>query len=42
MPDETLVLYGVPASQPSRAVYWTCLMRGLPFELRTPDLLAGS
>ena len=41
MSDETLILYGVPASQPSRAVYWTCLMRKLPFELRTPDLLGG-
>ena len=32
-----LVLYGAPASQPSRAVYWTCLLKGLPFELRLPD-----
>jgi len=32
-----LVLYGAPASQPSRAVYWTCLMKGLSFELRLPD-----
>ena len=41
MTDEILVVYGVPASQPSRAVYWTCLMRELPFELRAPDLLGG-
>ena len=32
-----LVLYGAPASQPSRAVYWTCLIKGLAFELRLPD-----
>jgi glutathione S-transferase len=38
---DPLLLYGVPASQPSRAVYWTCLMRELPFELRTPDVLLG-
>ena len=29
-----LVIYGVPNSQPVRAVIWTCLMKGLPFELR--------
>ncbi|MGE0385102.1 MAG: glutathione S-transferase family protein [Gammaproteobacteria bacterium] len=29
-----LVLYGGPSSQPTRAVYWTCLMQGLPLELR--------
>jgi len=28
------VLHGSPPSQPSRAVYWTCLIKGLPFELR--------
>ncbi len=28
-----LVIHGVPASQPSRTVYWTCLIKGLPFEL---------
>lgn len=31
--DDGLILYGAPASQPSRAVYWTCLIQGLPFEL---------
>lgn len=30
---ETLILHGVPSSQPSRAVYWTCLIKGLPFDL---------
>ncbi len=30
---EDLILYGAPASQPSRAVYWTCMIKGLPFEL---------
>ena len=28
-----LILYGSPASQPSKAVYWACLSRGLPFTL---------
>jgi glutathione S-transferase/autophagy-related protein 2 len=27
-------VYGVPSSQPARSVYWTCLIQGLPFELR--------
>ena len=27
-----LKIYGVPNSQPVRAVVWTCLMQGLPFE----------
>ncbi|MEE8164328.1 MAG: glutathione S-transferase family protein [Myxococcota bacterium] len=39
MSDAVLTVYGVPASQPSRAVYWTCLIKGLAFELRTPELL---
>jgi len=29
-----IVIYGYPPSQPSRAVYWTCMMQGLPFEMR--------
>ncbi len=29
-----LVIYGVPNSQPVRAVVWLCLMKGLPFDLR--------
>ena len=29
-----LIVYGVPNSQPVRAVLWTCLINGLPFELR--------
>jgi glutathione S-transferase len=36
-PTPALILYGSPASQPSRAVYWACLIEGLPFELRLPD-----
>jgi len=36
--DEALILYGAPASQPSRAVYWTCLIKGLPFELMRTEL----
>jgi glutathione S-transferase len=39
MSTATLIVYGAPPSQPSRAVYWTCLIKGLAFELRTPDLL---
>ena len=33
-----LVIHGAPASQPSRAVYWTCLIQRLPFELRAPGM----
>lgn len=32
-----LKVYGHPASQPSRAVIWACVMNGLPIELR-PDI----
>lgn len=35
--DSLLVLYGTPSSQPSRAVYWACLLEKLSFELRLPD-----
>jgi glutathione S-transferase len=41
MSETALVVYGFPPSQPSRAVYWTCLIKGLPFELRTPDLVGA-
>jgi glutathione S-transferase/autophagy-related protein 2 len=37
----SLIVYGSPPSQPSRAVYWTCLLRDLPFELRMPQSLPG-
>ena len=30
---DKLIIHGVPGSQPSRTVYWTCLIKGLPFEL---------
>lgn len=45
-----LKIYGVPNSQPVRAVVWPCLMKGLPFELtmtsqnkhaKAPDYLSG-
>ena len=45
-----LKIYGVPNSQPVRAVVWTCLMKGLPFEFimtsqnkaaKTPEYLAS-
>ena len=29
-----LIIHGAPASQPSRAVYWTCMIKELPFELK--------
>ena len=29
-----LTVYGIPNSQPVRAVLWPCLLKGLPFELR--------
>lgn len=29
-----LILYGVPTSQPVRAVAWLLLMKDVPFELR--------
>ncbi|MCH9674861.1 MAG: glutathione S-transferase family protein, partial [Gammaproteobacteria bacterium] len=44
-----LIIYGIPNSQPVRAVLWPCLMKRLPFELRltnqnrdakTPDFLS--
>jgi len=45
-----LKIYGVPNSQPVRAVVWACLMKGLPFEFvmtsqnkaaKTPEYLKG-
>lgn len=30
---DTLTIYGAPASQPSRTVFWTCLLNDLPFTL---------
>lgn len=33
----SLTIYGHPASQPSRTVYWACLIKDLPFELGTLD-----
>jgi glutathione S-transferase len=40
----TLTVYGSPASQPARAVYWTCLLGDIAFTLgdaRNPDLPAA-
>lgn len=34
---EPLIVFGSPASQPSRTVYWSCLMEGLPFKLGTRE-----
>ncbi len=30
---EPLIVFGSPASQPSRTIYWSCLIKGLPFRL---------
>ena len=30
---EPLIVFGSPASQPSRTIYWSCLLNGLPFRL---------
>lgn len=30
---QPLIIFGSPASQPSRTVYWSCLLGGLPFHL---------
>jgi glutathione S-transferase len=35
-----LTVYGHPASQPSRTVFWACLMHNLPFTLGDPNGLA--
>jgi glutathione S-transferase len=35
---ELPILYGSLPSQPSRSIMWACLLKGLPFELRAPDL----
>lgn len=35
--ETSLVVYGHPASQPSRTVFWACLMNDLPFELGSLD-----
>jgi glutathione S-transferase len=32
--SDRLIIHGAPASQPSRAVYWTCMIKKLPFELK--------
>lgn len=31
--DQRLVIYGLPSSQPSRSVYWCCLIKKLPFKI---------
>jgi glutathione S-transferase len=33
-----LIVHGIPGSQPTRAVYWTCLIKELPFALKPIDL----
>jgi len=36
----SLIVYGHPASQPSRTVFWACLIAGLPFEIPLAEDLA--
>ena len=39
----SLTVYGHPASQPSRTVFWTCLLNNLPFALgNAPGGVAGT
>ena len=40
--SKSLIIHGIPASQPTRSVYWTCLIKGLPFELRPVDLASAN
>jgi glutathione S-transferase len=35
--SRNLIVHGVPGSQPTRAVCWTCLIKELPFELKPID-----
>ncbi|MEQ9663344.1 MAG: glutathione S-transferase family protein [Parasphingopyxis sp.] len=34
-----IIVHGGPASQPSRAVFWTCLLKAIPFRIVPPDYL---
>lgn len=34
-----ITVHGGPPSQPSRAVFWACLLNGIPFRLALPDYL---
>jgi len=33
--DNRLIIYGIPASQPTRVIFWACLLNELPFNVRT-------
>ena len=35
--SDPLIIFGSPASQPSRTVYWSCLLGGVPFRLGVRD-----
>ena len=35
--NDPLIVFGSPASQPSRTVYWVCLIGGIPFKLGVRD-----
>jgi glutathione S-transferase len=41
MGDEPIVIYGNPASQPSRAIMWFCHENSIPFEFKMVDLGKG-
>ena len=40
-PGMVLQIYGVPLSQPCRAVVWACMYKELPFELILTCVRAG-
>ena len=39
--DDRLVVYGAPASQPTRAVVWACLIHDLPIEVHAGPQMRG-
>lgn len=41
MMDAPLVIYGNPASQPSRAIMWFCHENAIAFEFKMVDLSKG-
>lgn len=41
MSSTKIELYGTPFSQPSRAVYWLCLINDVPVEYKNVNLAKG-
>ena len=31
LPENTVAIFGIPSSQPTRTVYWFCMLTGIPF-----------